>query len=142
MRKKICSIGIFVISLFATFIIFELMNWYHFGDTFTKAVLFRFFLFYCFLTLVIMALTVLKNVGQKKMWKIFIVISCIPFVITLLYALNSSINGFSGIYLCTNCYGFKAFIDSIIFIASIFFPTYIMGIILIVISIMKLKKCD
>ena len=41
---------------------------------------------------------------------------------------------------CTKYYGFSAFIDTIIWISYVFWPFYIVGLVLIIISIFKLLK--
>lgn len=80
----------------------------------------------------------MKN--KKIIWKIFLIIGLIPFVLVALYGLYSAIFGFSGLCFCGNYYGLKAFIDSIILFSYIIYPTYIIGIILIILSIIKLRR--
>ena len=81
---------------------------------------------------------------KRKFWIILLIIGIIPFVVSLIIGIYSSINGVSSSLLCFgSCeyyYGFKAFIDSIIWYLIIFWPIYIIGIILIIISTIKLKK--
>lgn len=79
---------------------------------------------------------------NKLVWKILLIIGLIPFVIVLGYGIISSITGFSGIcfYNCTKEYGLLAFIDSIIMYSYVYWPTYIIGLILIIFSLFKIKK--
>ena len=79
---------------------------------------------------------------KKIVWISLLIVGIISFVIPLIAGLYDSINGFSGLCFvgCDNYYGFQAFIDSIYLYSYIFWPTYIIGIILITISIIKLKK--
>ena len=79
---------------------------------------------------------------KKVLWIILLILGIIPFAIPLIAGIYDSINGFSGLCFmsCTNYYGFNAFIESIYLYSFIFWPTYIIGLILILISIIKLKK--
>lgn len=77
---------------------------------------------------------------KKIVWKILLVVGFIPFIAALLSGINAAINGFSGLSFCCSYYGFQAFIDCIFLFSIVYFPTYIIGIILIVLSIIKLKK--
>ena len=78
--------------------------------------------------------------NKKLLWKSLLIIGFIPFIIALLVGIYFAITGFSGLCFCTNYYGFKAFIDSIIMFSYVFYPNYIIGIILIILSIIKLKN--
>lgn len=77
---------------------------------------------------------------KKLLWKVLLVIGMIPFVIVIGYGVYSSIIGFSVLCIlnCTKEYGFIAFRDSIFLYSSVFWPTYIIGVILMIISIIKL----
>ena len=78
---------------------------------------------------------------KKIVWIILLVIGIISFLIPLITGIYDSINGFSGLCFagCDYYYGFNAFIDSIYLYSFIFWPTYIIGILLLVLSIIKLK---
>lgn len=80
--------------------------------------------------------------NKKIIWKTLLLIGLIPFIIVIGYGLFSAISGKS--YLCIlNCtreYGFVAFRDSIILYSYLFWPTYIIGLFLIIFSIIKLRK--
>lgn len=80
---------------------------------------------------------------KKIIWKILLGLGCISFVVVLICGLVAAIGGFSGVcwWMCENYdYGFSAFVDSIILYSYIFWPTYIIGFFLIILSIFKLKK--
>ena len=79
---------------------------------------------------------------KKIIWIILLIIGLIPFIVPLITATYDSINGFSGLCFvgCVPYYGFKAFFDCIYLYSYIAWPTYIIGIILIVLSIIKLRK--
>ena len=79
---------------------------------------------------------------MKMIWKIILIVGIIPFLIPLIAGIYSSITGFSGLcfFECDNYYGFSAFIDSIYLYSFVFWPTYIIGLFLIVLSVIKLKK--
>lgn len=85
----------------------------------------------------------LKVRKKKSLWIVLLVIGIITFVIPLASGLYYSIMGYSGICIleCKYYYGFRAFRDAIILYSWIFWPTYIIGFILILLSIIKLKKC-
>lgn len=79
---------------------------------------------------------------KKILWLILLVIGIIPFIIPLIAGIYDSINGFAGICFadCTYDYGFSAFRDVIFIYSWLMWPTYIVGGVLIVISLIKLKK--
>lgn len=77
---------------------------------------------------------------KKVLWKIILVVGFIPFIAVLTFGIYSAIFGFSGLCFCGEYYGFKAFVDSIIMYSAVFYPTYIIGIIFITLSIIKLKQ--
>lgn len=79
---------------------------------------------------------------KKKVWIILLVVGIIPLIVPLILGIYNSIIGYSGLCLfqCDYYYGIKAFIDSIILYSYIFWPTYVIGILLIILSIIKLKK--
>ncbi len=79
---------------------------------------------------------------RKKLWIVLLVIGIIPFVVPLIYGIYNSIAGFSGLcwWMCEYDYGFKAFFNSVLFYSYVFWPTYIIGAILIIISVIKLKN--
>ena len=79
---------------------------------------------------------------RKKWWTLLLIVGMIPFIVPLVYGIYNSINGFSGLCLwpCDYDYGFKAFADSIMFYSFIFWPTYIIGIVLVFLSVKKLKN--
>ena len=79
---------------------------------------------------------------KKIIWIILLIIGIVSFAIPLITGIYDSIAGFSGLCFvgCDNYYGFAAFIDSVYLYSFICWPTYIVGIILIIISIIMLKK--
>jgi len=80
---------------------------------------------------------------RRFIWKLLLIVGIIPFVAVTIYGISNAIFGFSGLCLGINCsenFGFDAFIDSIILYSYLFWPTYIIGLLLIIISIFKLKK--
>lgn len=86
-----------------------------------------------------------SGVAMKKkriVWISLLIVGIIPFAIPLIAGIYDSLIGFSGLCFieCDNYYGFQAFIDSIYLYSFIFWPTYIIGVILIILSIIKLKN--
>lgn len=82
------------------------------------------------------------EIKKKKIWIGLLIVGIVSFVITLIAGIYDSIAGFSGLCFvgCDNYYGYQAFIDSIYLYSYIFWPTYIIGASLIIVSIIKLKK--
>lgn len=79
---------------------------------------------------------------KKVLWIILLIIGLLPFIGVLIISTHAAIFGFSGLCLleCSYYYGFEAFRDSIILYSFVFWPTYIIGLILIIISIIFLKR--
>lgn len=79
---------------------------------------------------------------RKKLWIILLVVGTLPFIVSLTFGIYSSISGFSGLcwWQCNYDYGFKAFFDSILLFSYIFWPAYIIGTILIILSAIKIKN--
>lgn len=76
--------------------------------------------------------------GKKVKYMILLILGLLPFVGILGFAIFSAINGFS--FLFSTSYGFDAF-GGVILIYSIFlWPLYIVGLVLIIKSIQKLKQ--
>ena len=80
--------------------------------------------------------------NKKIIWIILLIIGIIPVAIPLIGGIYYSINGFAGICFadCTYDYGFSAFRDVIFIYSWLMWPTYIVGGILSVLSLIKLKK--
>ena len=82
----------------------------------------------------------MKN--KKIIWTFVLILGIISFVMPLIAGIYYSINGFTFLCFadCTIEYGFSAFKDVIFIYSWLMWPTYIVGGILIVLSIIKLKK--
>ena len=79
---------------------------------------------------------------KKVIWLILLIVGIMPFVIPLITGIYDSIVGFSGLCFvgCDNYYGFPAFVDSIYLYSYLLWPTYVIGGVLIILSIIKLKN--
>ena len=69
MKKNILiSIFIIILSLAFTFVLFEQLSWYHFGDIPTRVVLYRLILFFLILTIATLGiyLVIIRNKQRKK----------------------------------------------------------------------------
>ena len=69
MKKKILIfVFIIVLSLAFTFILFEQLSWYHFGDIPTKVVLYRLILFFIIINIFILLIywAIISNKKTKK----------------------------------------------------------------------------
>ena len=67
-----------------------------------------------------------------------LILGLLPFVGILGFAIFSAINGFS--FLFSTSYGFDAFGGVILIYSILFWPLYIIGLVLIIKSIQKLKQ--
>ena len=80
--------------------------------------------------------------GNKKRktakYIILLILGLLPFVGILGFAIFSVINGFS--FLFSTSYGFDAFGGVILIYSILFWPLYIIGLVLIIKSIQKLKQ--
>ncbi|MBE6156029.1 MAG: hypothetical protein E7164_04675 [Firmicutes bacterium] len=79
---------------------------------------------------------------KKIIWIILLIGGMVPFTIPLVAGIYDSINGFGGLCFaaCEKSYGLCAFIDSIYLYSFIFWPSYLVGLVLIIISVIKLRK--
>lgn len=66
MKKVFIGIGIFILALFITFMTFEMMSWYHFGDNPTKVVLVRLIVFLIVVIVVLTGLALIINKYKKN----------------------------------------------------------------------------
>ena len=64
MKKNILYFIAVVLSLLITFVFFELMSWYHFGDITTKVVLVRLIAF--FLVVAGLLISIVAFINKKK----------------------------------------------------------------------------
>ena len=56
-----------VLSLIMTFVFFEQLSWYHFGDTPTDSVLYRLIIFFIIIAMAIFSVIyLLTKIGQRK----------------------------------------------------------------------------
>ena len=79
--------------------------------------------------------------NNKRLWKILLLVGILPFVIALLTGIYNAIVGFLGLTIMGKPqYGWEAFADWVILYSFIYWPTYVIGLVLIVLSVFKLKK--
>lgn len=137
MKNVLKILGIILISLIITILLFIVTNQYHLGDTLTPFIVFKSI---TFLILVVALLLGIVYFSNNKLWIVLLIIGFIPFLIALLVGIYFAINGFSGLCLCGNFYGFKAFYESILLYLYNYYPNCLIGLILVILSIIKLKK--
>ena len=65
MKKILIRIGIVLLSLLITFIIFDSMSWYNFGDVPTKIVLIRLIIFFVIIVVILTGIVALINKLKK-----------------------------------------------------------------------------
>ena len=71
---------------------------------------------------------------KKELWLVLFILGLLPFVILLIGGIYASIAGFSGIAVSALHYGFSAFRDWVILWSFLYWPSYIVGMILIIVS--------
>lgn len=76
---------------------------------------------------------------KKKLWFILFILGLSPFVILLIGGIYASMIGFSPIWMSTIHYGWDAFRNHVILWSYLYWPSYIVGMILIIVS-MIVKK--
>lgn len=64
MKKSIKYFVAIILSVIITFVFFELMSWYHFGDIPTKVVLIRLIAFFCII--LGMLISIVSFINKKK----------------------------------------------------------------------------
>lgn len=77
---------------------------------------------------------------NKILWIIILLIGLIPFIIAFGFGICAAINGMPCIDDCIRVVGINAFVSMIVLYSLVFWPTYIVGLILIILSIFKIKK--
>lgn len=84
----------------------------------------------------------MKKRSKKTIWKILLFCGFIPFIIPIFLGIGSTIFGHAGLcfFGCEKVYGIKAFLESIYLYSYLLWPSYIIGLLLIVFSTIKLKK--
>ena len=66
MKRIIMIISALLISAIITFVFFEAMSWYHFGDIPTKVVLIRLIAFFCVLSGILISVVALITKKNKN----------------------------------------------------------------------------
>ena len=80
---------------------------------------------------------------KKRIYKVLLRIGMLPFLLLIILGIFSSITGFSMNFFgseSTPIYGFRAFYATIVLFGGIEWPILLIGLILIIVSIIKLKK--
>lgn len=76
---------------------------------------------------------------KKTKWKILLFLGTVPFLWAILNGIWAAVNGFSGLAISSPpTYGFAAFADWIILYSFVYWPTYVVGLILILWAAAKL----
>ncbi len=78
---------------------------------------------------------VIKKKNRKVLWKVLLVIGILPFAIPLLLSFISSIFGL-GLFYADGLSG----IDFLVLWSFIFWPTYVIGVFVIILSIIKINN--
>lgn len=76
---------------------------------------------------------------NKRKWKIVLFLGITPFLAAILSGFYAAITGFSGFAIMSpNLYGWAAFTEWIVLYSFIFWPTYVIGLVLILLAVAKL----
>jgi len=75
---------------------------------------------------------------KRKIWIFMLILGIIPFIIPLIYGIYSFIFGVTFFFDTTS--GFEGLFNSILMWSFVYWPTYIIGAILIIISAIKIKR--
>lgn len=66
MKKVVVYLGSIILSLIVTFVTFEALSWYHFGDIPTKIVAIRLIIFFCVVECLFLAIfAIIKKYNNK-----------------------------------------------------------------------------
>lgn len=79
-----------------------------------------------------------KKPKKNRKWKILLFIGTLPFIIIIGISIFSMFNGFT--FMFDTTHGLEAFCDSMLILSFLFWPTYIIGAVLIILSIIKLRQ--
>lgn len=79
---------------------------------------------------------------KSIIYKLLIMLGSSPFIFILVSAIYNAINGWSFCLgsNCANDYGFQVFVDYIVLASFVYWPFYIVGLVLIIIGFILLKK--
>ena len=78
---------------------------------------------------------------KRTFWKVLLCIGFLPFVIALGSGMYAGITGFSGLVISgAPVYDFAAFMDWMILYSYLYWSTYVIGLVLIVVSLVQLRK--
>ncbi len=82
--------------------------------------------------------------GNKGVYVLLLIIGLMPFIIPVVWGIIRAINGDTAGLLCiSDCkieYGFPVFMDFLLFYSIVYWPTYIVGLILIFFASSRLGK--
>ena len=74
---------------------------------------------------------------KTALWITLLVIGTVPFVLALLLSVNAAVNGFSFLWAPAE-YGFEAFTGYLLMFSYLYWPGYIIGLILIIAALVAL----
>lgn len=78
---------------------------------------------------------------KRGFWKVVLFIGFVPFVIALGSGVYAGFTGYSGLAISSApAYGLAAFMDWMILYSYLYWPTYVIGLVLIGVSLVQLRK--
>ena len=79
---------------------------------------------------------------KKNIWELVIFLGTVPFIYVILSGIYNAIVGFSGLCItgCTDSYGISAFMDWVILFSFVFWPIYVIGLILMILGIIMVRR--
>lgn len=74
-------------------------------------------------------------------WKIMLFVGTLPFLVAIVSGFYAALTGFSGLAIKSPAsYGWEAFMEWIILYSFVYWPTYVVGVILMLWAIARLMK--
>lgn len=74
---------------------------------------------------------------NKRFWQVILLIGCLPFLICLLKGLDGAINGIAFLWGPAD-YGWEGFLTAVVLFSYLFWPAYLIGLVLVQISVFAL----
>lgn len=79
---------------------------------------------------------------KANIWELVILLGIAPFIYVIVSGIYNAIVGFSGLCItgCTDSYGISAFIDWVLLFSFVFWPAYVVGLILMILGIIMVRR--
>ena len=77
---------------------------------------------------------------KKKLWLICLGVGLLPFLICLIGGIYAAVCGFGGLTIGMKSYGIEAMLDWVLLWSFVYWPSYVIGIIFIIVSLMIKRR--